>query len=86
MEPIAVLDVVVSVHDDKRVTVETVITDDDSSIKAKVRWSNVDWMLNNDTADPPQVWNSRTGKLAMRPDNGELPAHIPEPSFAERKH
>ena len=60
--------------------VKDLITDDDSSIKAKVKWSNEDYMLNNNTAERPRIIN-RNGNEVLRPNHGELPRNIPEPGF-----
>ena len=80
MEPLAILDMVVSLYDKHRVLVKTIITDDDSSIKAKLKWSNDDWQLNNNTNSPPKIIN-RNGREVTRPNHGESPRYIAEPSF-----
>ena len=81
MEPAAIKDMVVWLHDEKQVLVSKLITDDDSSIKAKLKWCNADWMANNNTTTNPKIIKSR-GNEVNRPDHGELPAHIAEPTFA----
>ena len=49
-----------------------------------VRWSNKDWMLNNNTNNPPRVLITRgdsKGTYQPRPNKGKLPRHIPEPTW-----
>ena len=79
MEPKAVLELYVKLCA-QHVIVETIVCDDDSSIKAKLKWSNADHMTNNNTTVYPMIINSK-GKLVKRPDKGGLPAHLPEPSY-----
>ena len=80
MEPIAILDMVVDMHRTKSVLVSQLVTDDDSSIKAKLKWSNADHMLNTNTTVKPKIFN-RNGNLVARPDHGRLPREIPQPTF-----
>ena len=49
MEPIAVLNMVVKMYRVHNVVVSPIITDDDSSIKAKLKWSNADHMIKTNT-------------------------------------
>jgi len=62
------------------VIVNAVVTDDNSSIKSKLKWSNSDHMLNHGSTDPPTIINSN-GNEVVRPNHGELPRHMPEPDF-----
>ena len=80
MEPLAVLEMVIEAMDKFFVVIERLITDDDSSMKAKLKWSNADHMLNNNTDERPRIIN-KNGNLVLRPNHGELPRHIPEPTF-----
>ena len=80
MEPLAVLDMVVEAHTKFFVVIERLITDDDSSMKAKLKWSNADHMLNNNSNERPRIIN-KNGNLVLRPNHGALPRHIPEPTF-----
>ena len=80
MEPLAILDMVVFMYEKQKVLVKTIITDDDLSIKAKLKWSNEDWQLNNNTTNAPKIIN-KNGREVTRPNHGELPRHIAEPSF-----
>ena len=80
MEPQAILDMVVDLYDRKSVVTDTIITDDDSSIKAKLKWSNEDYMMNNKTTVRP-THVTRAGNVVPRPDKGGLPGYIPEPKF-----
>ena len=50
MEPKAVLDMYACLYS-QHVVVGRFIADDDSSIKAKLKWSNADYMVNNTTTD-----------------------------------
>ena len=80
MEPLAVLGMVTEAFNTKCVIISCLITDDDSSMKAKMKWSNEDWMLNNNTDVKPKIIN-KNGNLVRRPNHGELPRNIPEPAF-----
>ena len=80
MEPQATLDMVIQLHEKEHIIVDTIITDDDSAIKAKCKWSNADHCANNNTQDIPMIIN-RNGNMTKRPDKGGLPGHIPEPKF-----
>jgi len=62
------------------VITEHIITDDDSSIKAKMKWNNADTMINNNLDEPPFVYNEKGDKV-VRPDKGELPGDMPQPTF-----
>jgi hypothetical protein len=84
MEALACLDMVVEMFDNKRVIVKGIVIDDDASTKSMVRWSNQDWMLNNNTNIPPRTLITKgdnKGKSQPRPSKGKLPRHIPEPSW-----
>jgi len=80
MEPMAVLEMHTRLHDDKSVVVGRIVTDDDSTIKAKLKHSNNTWMEKNNTTIKPRIINSN-GNEVVRPDYGEIPGHMPEPSF-----
>ena len=80
MEPVAVLRMHIWLHTEKHVIVDRFIADDDSSIKAKLKWNNEDHMaINNTTVYPTIVTPS--GNVTPRPDIGGAPKEIPEPSF-----
>jgi len=80
MEAKAVLDMHVQLFEESQVIVETFVTDDDSTIKAKLKWSNADHMLNHNTQIKPTIINSK-GNEVDRPDHGEVPRQMPEPKF-----
>jgi hypothetical protein len=49
-----------------------------------LKWSNADYMKNNNTTVPPQfpkAVGKNAGELHTWVDNGKLPGHIPEPMF-----
>jgi len=79
MEPIAVLDMYKWLYN-QRVILEWMVCDDDSSIKAKLKWSNEDYMTNNNATEVPKIINSN-GNLVDRPTYGVVPACMPEPLF-----
>jgi hypothetical protein len=84
MEAQGCLDLVVDMYDNKRCIVKGIVIDDDATTKATVRWSNQDWMLNNNTNRPPRVLlktGNEQGKYKSRPNKGKLPRHIPEPAW-----
>jgi len=57
MEPQAVLEMVVRLFDKFKVETAHVIADDDSSMKAKLKYSNDDYMAMNNLDKPPMVVN-----------------------------
>jgi hypothetical protein len=84
MESIAARDMLVDLYDRMHVSIGRICLDDDSSTRAILKWSNADYMNNNNTTVPPQVPKTvgkNKGELHDRPDNGKLPAHVPEPLF-----
>jgi hypothetical protein len=84
MEPQACLEMSISIFDDWRCVVESICIDDDASTRSIMRWSNADYMKNNNTTKVPMIAKSKgknQGELQKRPDFGKLPGHIPEPVF-----
>jgi hypothetical protein len=66
------------------VAIDKLCCDDDSSVRADCKWSNRDYMLNNNTNKIPQVpitKGPKKGKLQDRKDKGKLPRDVPEPNF-----
>jgi len=80
MEPVALLKMFKELYTSYQVIVEQIVTDDDSSIKSKLKWSNDDWMTNTNSLEPPYVY-AKDGKRSVRPDYSRLPRHMPEPTF-----
>lgn len=79
MEPVAIL----NVHKwlcSHQVTVNSFVVDNDSSIKARLKWSNEDHMANAGTTKAPAVTNGE-GKEVLRPNCGKAPAQMPEPGI-----
>jgi len=56
------------------------MTNDDSSIKAKLKWSNVDHMIKHGLTRVPRIIK-KNGNEVPRPDKGELPADMQQPDF-----
>jgi len=81
MEPSAVLDMCVHSFNNKRVNTNLIVTDDDSTIKAKLKHSNADHMAKHNLTRAPTTINSN-GNVVPRPDHGRLPINFPEPLFA----
>ena len=79
MEPLAVLQMYKDLYN-KQVIVDRFVVDDDSSLKAKLKWSNEDHMINTNTTTVPRIINSK-GNVVPRPNHGGVPRHMPEPSF-----
>ena len=71
MEPTALVKMTHELFDSYMVRLGTLVADDDSSIRAQMKWSNADWMVHNKTNEPPRV-TSKTGRVTIRPDNGKL--------------
>jgi len=80
MEPYAMLKMYRSLYTETKVVLSWIVTDDDSSIKSKMKWSNADHMILHGLNRPPTVINSN-GKEVVRIDHGEVPRHMPEPGF-----
>lgn len=85
MEPAACLDMTIDLYRNKNCIVKLMCADDDASTRALLRWSNADYMKNNNTTQPPKVAVTRGPnkgvKMQPRPDKGKLPGDITEPSF-----
>jgi hypothetical protein len=84
MEPLSCLEMVTELYEKRRVVVAIICIDDDASTRSMLKWSNADYMKNNNTTQVPMIPISKgpnKGKLQERPDRGRLPADIPEPNF-----
>jgi len=75
MEPIAALHMVIEMCRVNQVVTKTLVTDDDSSIKAKLKWSNADHMAKCGVTRVPRIIN-KNGNEVPRPNKGELPADM----------
>lgn len=80
MEPLAVLEMYQWLYREEHVIVDWLVCDDDSSIKAKLKWSNEGYMKNTNTTEIPKIVNSN-GNVVDRPNHGGIPEDMPEPSF-----
>ena len=79
MEPQSILEMVVDLYDSHHVVVDKIVADDDSSIKAKLRYSTDDYYTK--FGEYPMVVD-RNGELKRRPNKGALPLRIPkQPGF-----
>jgi hypothetical protein len=84
MESSGAVDVLVEAFVKRKVVIQRLCCDDDSSIRADCQWSNADYLMNNGTDTLPKVAITKgknKGKLQDRPDKGKLPAFVPEPEF-----
>jgi hypothetical protein len=84
MEPLGCLEMVEMMFLKWHCVVARICCDDDASTRSLVRWSNEDYMRNNNTTVVPKVPISKgpnKGKLQDRPDKGRLKAVVPEPLF-----
>ena len=81
MEPTALVDMTHKLVEEKLTLLHTIIADDDSSVRAQMKWSNKDWMIANQTNQPPTIVNEKTKAKVKRPDHGKLKYPIPEPRF-----
>jgi hypothetical protein len=74
-----------SAMEPKACFVSVICCDDDASTHSLLRWSNEDWMINNNMTTPPKIQKTRGGNsdgpMVTRPNKGKLPGHIPEPQF-----
>jgi hypothetical protein len=67
MEPAGLVQLAHSLLDEEQILFGTIVADDDSSIRAQMKWSNADWMINHSTTEPPRVL-TKGGKSKIRPD------------------
>jgi hypothetical protein len=82
MESAALLSMYHYLYDRYKIVLKHVVTDDDSTMKARCRWSNADFeRLNGYIPQVPISKGPNKGKLHDRPDNGLLRYPIPEPEF-----
>ena len=80
MEPQAVLDMVVRLFQQYKVETLHVVADDDSAMKAKLKYSNDDYMAIHNLGAVPTAL-TKNGNEVERPDKGRLPTTMPEPTF-----
>ena len=78
MEPLAVVDMVHELNDKFKCHLTTVITDDDSKMKANCRWSNMDYFKHYGCY--PMVADGK-GKMKKRKCTGKLRYPIPQSSW-----
>ena len=69
MEPAALVDLVHRLCDDFKVEITDIVTDDDSSMKSAMRWTNADHLKHH--GERPYVY-SKSGNRRLRADNGHL--------------
>jgi hypothetical protein len=84
MEPLACLDMTIELYRNKHCKIGLICADDDASTRSMLRWSNSDYMKNNNTTVYPTEEISKgpnKGKLQKRKDRGRLPADVHEPMF-----
>ena len=79
MEADAALLLTVKMFDAKNVEVEKIVTDNDSSMKANVRYSFEEKAQRKDLF--PEYQHPRTDNGKLRPSTGILPLHVPEPQW-----
>lgn len=60
-----------------------VIADDNSTMRAQMKWSDADWMVDRDTDVPSKATNPETLKKTIRPDKGRLMCPHPKPLFLD---
>jgi hypothetical protein len=80
MESAALAQLAHGLLDEQHILFGTIVADDDSSMRAQMKWLNTDWMLNNNTSEPPRV-QTKGGSLKVRPDRGQLRLEYPKPSW-----
>jgi len=85
MEPFALLKMCETLCTDKKIVLRWLVTDDDSSIEAKMKWSNADHMPKHGLTKPPTTINSK-GNEVTHPDAGGVPIDMLEPGFCADAH
>jgi hypothetical protein len=85
MESAGCVELVIEAFDKRHVIINKLCCDDDSSIRADFRWSNIDFLANNNTDVLPMMVPKKVGvnrgKMQPRPDKGKLPSHVLELVF-----
>jgi hypothetical protein len=73
MEPHALVDLLVAHEqmDKYYVLFGTIVADDDSTMRAQMKWSNANWMIDTGSRIPPKIIG-KDGRLSTRPDKGRL--------------
>lgn len=87
MEPQALVSIAHQLLDDYYVVLETIIADDDSSVRAQMKWSNPDWMIHHNLTRLPKIWSEAKQECVTRAHGGKLRYPYPEPTFlADPQH
>lgn len=83
MESAALLTMYHYLFDKYKIVLRHIVTDDDSSMKARVRWSNEDYTLHHNGAKPYVQYEKgkKVGQWHIRSNTGLLRYPIPEPKF-----
>ena len=82
MESAALLTTTHHLYDKCKIVLQCIVTDDDSTMKARLKWSNEDYeRVHKAIPLVPITKGPRKGELHERPDNGLLRYPIPEPKF-----
>jgi len=83
MESAGLLTMYHYLYDRYKIVLGKIVTDDDSSMRARVRWSNEDYMYHHDGAKPMVQYErgKKIGQWHVRSNTGLLRYPIPEPQF-----
>ena len=82
MESAALVEMTHELHYSKLCHLQYIVTDDDSTMKARLKWSNADYERHY--GEEPKVMieeGKKKGQYRIRKDNGQLDYPIPEPKF-----
>ena len=85
MESIGFPDMIIDACHKQQVIAKMLATDDDMSIKAKLKWSNADHVTKCGLTRIPKMIN-KSGIEMPRPDKGELSVDTHEPNFHLHSH
>ena len=80
MEAGGLLDMLHDLHDTWHCCIDSIVTDDDSKMKAQAKWNNANYERHCGQP-PPRVSAGKDGKTKPRPDHGELNYPAPESKF-----
>ena len=83
MEAIALADMFRFMYDERKCLVVTIVTDDDSKMKAAMRWSNEDHEKHYGVK--PYVYSKTSGKRRIHRDCGLLRYSLRQPGFLSDK-
>jgi hypothetical protein len=82
MESDALVEMLHDLFDKWCCTVDRIVTNDNSTMKAHAKWNDSDYIANYIKA-APRLPVGKSGRTKKRPDYGQLRGDVPEPGFLD---